>query len=574
MEGKGRKFTREVLVGRKLGCVMILLALALPACAAGKPGEITGYVRNSAGVPQMGAAVEVFAGVTQGMTVFTDARGLYKAAGLVPGTYQVKVTAPTFLPSLRENVALKAGASVLVNVTLSTLFEAVQLLPQAKGGQDEEGWKWTLRSAANRPILRVLDGGPVVVSRNGSEERTLKGRLAFVAGSDAEGFGSAGEMSTQFNFEKPLFSSGMLSVKGNVGYGGGPQSGVVRAAYAHRMADGSRPELALTLRRYASPDVNQRMPALQAMSLRLSDSATLGDFVELRFGTEYQTVQFLSRASAMKPFGSVDLHWSPDTVLEYRYASAEPNMAGAKGSASSLGDVIEAGPRVSMLERGAVLQKARHQEISLSHRVRNTRVQVAAYSDHIRNTALTGAGDLSEPLAEVLPDIYSGTFTYNAGQLNTNGVRVVLQQRFSPALTATLNYSWGGVLDVTGSEMTSAAMQSAIHQEWRHSLGARLSGTMPRVHTQWASSYRFANQRSLTPVDMFDCSPGQMDPYWNVFIRQPIPGTGFLPGKMEALVDLRNLLAQGYVPVIGRDGRTLYLVQSARAVRGGLAFVF
>ena len=66
-----------------------------------------------------------------------------------------------------------------------------------------------------------------------------------------------------------------------------------------------------------------------------------------------------------------------------------------------------------------------------------------------------------------------------------------------------------------------------------------------------------------------DCPIGR-----ELFIRQPIPGTSFLPGKMEALVDLRNLLAQGYVPVIGRDGRTLYLVQSARAVRGGLAFVF
>jgi hypothetical protein len=105
-------------------------------------------------------------------------------------------------------------------------------------------------------------------------------------------------------------------------------------------------------------------------------------------------------------------------------------------------------------------------------------------------------------------------------------------------------------------------------------LGVKVAGDVPRTHTRWVTSYRAANQKSLTPVDMFDCSPGQMDPYWNVFVRQPIPGTGFLPGKMEALVDLRNLLAQGYVPVIGRDGRTLYLVQSARAVRGGLAFVF
>jgi hypothetical protein len=33
-------------------------------------------------------------------------------------------------------------------------------------------------------------------------------------------------------------------------------------------------------------------------------------------------------------------------------------------------------------------------------------------------------------------------------------------------------------------------------------------------------------------------------------------------------------LAQGYVPVVGEDHRTVYLVQSARAVRGGVAFNF
>jgi hypothetical protein len=43
---------------------------------------------------------------------------------------------------------------------------------------------------------------------------------------------------------------------------------------------------------------------------------------------------------------------------------------------------------------------------------------------------------------------------------------------------------------------------------------------------------------------------------------------------MDLIVEVRNLLAQGYVPVFGQDGRTVYLVQSARAVRGGVAFSF
>ena len=53
-----------------------------------------------------------------------------------------------------------------------------------------------------------------------------------------------------------------------------------------------------------------------------------------------------------------------------------------------------------------------------------------------------------------------------------------------------------------------------------------------------------------------------------------MPRMHFVPGKMEAMIDLRNLLSQGYLPVVGPDGKIVYLVQSARSVRGGLAFTF
>jgi hypothetical protein len=73
---------------------------------------------------------------------------------------------------------------------------------------------------------------------------------------------------------------------------------------------------------------------------------------------------------------------------------------------------------------------------------------------------------------------------------------------------------------------------------------------------------------------MFNASPGQSDPFFSLFIRQRIPTLGFLPAHMEALVDVRNLLAQGYVPVVGQDGQTVYLVQAARSIRGGVSITF
>jgi hypothetical protein len=45
--------------------------------------------------------------------------------------------------------------------------------------------------------------------------------------------------------------------------------------------------------------------------------------------------------------------------------------------------------------------------------------------------------------------------------------------------------------------------------------------------------------------------------------------TGF-----EALLDLRNLLAQGYQPYLLGDGSVVVLSQDQRGVSGGLAFTF
>jgi hypothetical protein len=178
----------------------------------------------------------------------------------------------------------------------------------------------------------------------------------------------------------------------------------------------------------------------------------------------------------------------------------------------------------------------------------------------------------SETLPVTAP--YSGTFTYQGKRLDTSGMRAVLQRKLNSDLTATLDYSYGGVLDLDSPPTSLQSARSSIRTVSRHALGGKMSGTIPRARTRWIASYRWTSGQALTPVDLFNDSPGQADPYLNVFVRQPIPSLGFLPGHMEALIELRNLLAQGYIPVLGQDGQTLYLVQSARTVRGGVSFTF
>ena len=258
---------------RKLGFLVTVMSLALPAWSAPDPGTISGYVRSATGVPQMGAVVEVLGAAMLSPRVFTDDRGFYSIKGLAPGSYTVKVSAPSFLPALREKLGLRPGAKLMVNVTLTTLFEAIQLGP-LRGPGDDEDWKWTLRSVANRPVLRVLPDGTHAVVQTGDSggDRDLKGKLVFMAGSSSEGFGGPSDVSTGFSVEHSFMSSGTLSVHGNLGYGGGVPTAVIRTSYSNRFNNGFEPTLAFTVRRLNSPDVNNLHGAgLQALSLTSSD---------------------------------------------------------------------------------------------------------------------------------------------------------------------------------------------------------------------------------------------------------------------------------------------------------------
>jgi hypothetical protein len=219
------------------------------------------------------------------------------------------------------------------------------------------------------------------------------------------------------------------------------------------------------------------------------------------------------------------------------------------------------------------VERAHHHEISVSQRIGKNKVQAAFYSDRVADPVLTGVGDLTAESGEVLPDVYSGTFSYQGNDLETRGMRLVLQRKLFSDLTATLDYAYGGALDLSRSDIELQDAREWIHTERRHAVAAKFSGSIPHAKTRWIASYRWTSGRALTPVDLFNESAGQADPYLNIFLRQPIPAS-FLSGRMEVLVDLRNLLAQGYVPVMGQDGHTVYLVQSARSVRGGVAFNF
>jgi hypothetical protein len=560
----------------KFGWLFIVLALSslTTTAAASNKATISGTVRDASGVPQMGAVVEVL-GVKEVVKAVTDDHGQYRFAEVVPGMYRVKVSALSFLPSLREGISVKSGSSLVVNLTLNTIFEAMQLAPaRARVPQDDDDWKWTLRSVANRPILRVLQGEPVVVvtGPEGKEKKELKAKLAFIAGSEGDDFGNTADMGTAFMVERSLFGSGTVSFNGNVDANQG-RAGMLRASYSHHLTDGSRPEVSFTMRRFATPITAAGEAPLSAMSLGLSNTTSVLGFLDMTYGGDLETVQYIGRTNAWRPFGTIDAHLSPKMMVEYRYATSRGTTRLNKQFESAPADLSESGPRFSLYDGQPLLERARHHEISVSRRfgkTGKTRLQAAAYDDRVTNLTPVGVGD-PDGAVGLVPDIYSNSFAYNAGNFHSHGFRAVAQHEFFPELIATMTYSSGGVLDLAGGQNIENLSYRTVN---RQAVAAKLSGKVPRTKTLWMASYKWTNGQALTPVDQFDASAGEAEPYLDVFIRQPIPQGHFIPAQMEALVDVRNLMAQGYVPVVGQDGQTIYLVQSARSIRGGVAFSF
>ncbi len=562
---------------RILATLAVAISLCVAAAAGVSPGSISGRVRDSSGVAQMGATVEVAGNAGQHLVAFTDGQGFFHVDGLQAGSYDLRVSAPSFMPTLREDVALASGASKVLNITLNTLFEAIRMMPELKRSSDEDdSWKWTLRSTANRPILR-FEGGAAVVVESAQQDHGTKGSLAFMAGGSNEGYGSSADLGTAFNVERSIFHTAVIGLTGDLGYpAGGVPDGLVRVSYQRQNEDGWTPAIALTVRRFSTSDAVPHGGALQALAMSYTDGFSLGDLVDFQYGGDAEAIEFLGReVNGFRPAATAALHLTGNLILEYRYTTEEPNTRGSKGFDSAPADLSESGPRMTMVDGLPLLENAHHHEVSLSQRAGNNKVQIAYFNDRIKDPALLGVGDIGTQPGDILPDVYSGTFSFNGGLLEAQGVRLVLQHRFSNGMTATADYAYGGALDLEQPYLNWGSVRNSLEHGWRHTAALKLNGGIPHCGARWIASYRWTSgDNTLTEVDLFNASAGQADPFFNLFVRQPLPHIHGMPLNMEALIDLRNLLAQGYVPVVGPDGKTVYLTQSARSIRGGLAFTF
>ncbi|MCC6862534.1 MAG: TonB-dependent receptor [Bryobacterales bacterium] len=570
-------------------------------------GSIGGSVTDGTGVPQMGATVLLFNRYDRlCQKVLTGEGGTFEFDHLLPGAYMVRVTLSSFLPAVRKDILVQPGVRSLLNVSLATLFSSVELVypPPEKRAVMTDEWKWVLRSASStRPVLRFtpdshLEAPAPRTSSLAAAFRDTHGLVKVSAGDGGRvsAAGNESDLGTAFALATSLFGNHQLAVAGNIGFGaqsGMPSAGF-RTSYSRDMGAGS-PEVSLTVRQLfapgrmehalvSRPGAEMGMPALRTMSVAFSDASQLSDTLRLEYGFSLDSVTFLDRLNYFSPYGRLSFTPTEFDSFELTYTSgaARPGLAtGMTGPEADLQSEISAlaiFPKVSLLKSRARVQRGEDFEIGYRRKAGSRTYRLAAYREAISNAALSMVGaPVQYASGDILPDLFSDSHVFNAGQFSTSGFTASVTQNFGENLNVTMMYGSGGVLIPEEQDLQSNnpdELRSLIRVRRRHSMTARASGTSPWTGTQFVAGYQWIDRRSATPGHIYSTQGTRADVGLNVFVRQPIPHFGLFSGRVEAVADLRNLLAQGYLPVSFTDGRRLLLVHSPRSFRGGLSFIF
>ncbi len=567
---------RPVLMMRSrhlAGFAMLIALGAAPICGAAT-SSVSGVVRDSSGEPQIGAEVQLLRpDLTVITSVYTNSQGRFLISSLMPGRYAVKAMGLSFLPSLRENVRVHGGT--VVNLTLNTLYEVVQWLPadpRASSAQSDD-WAWTLRSAANRPLLRWLEDGPLVVVSDGSGSKPkLMARL--MATGQAGTFGESGERFSTSVEDTPNDSRELLA---RVDFSPDSNAGM-ESMLGFRQDLGFAGSVESVAAVTVEPDVmSPGGEGLDEASVRNSETMHFGDMMDAEVGANLVMAHLdgvaATSSTAMLPFANVSWH-EGNSTLHYRLATMVQDRAADESQPGAyLPAIVE--------RNGAVaIERGRHQEIGWERRTDASGTSVLVYSDNIENPVLEAMSRLaageSQVIAnsQVLFDPASGLIRAAGPSFGSAGVQARIEHRLPRGNFVQVSYTTGSALVIPAMAQPVAMSQvvSAVRTHRAQMCSISLSGTLDGTGTRWRASYSWQPEETVTELAPF--AVNEPSPYLNVQLRQPIHLTRDGSGGFEALLDVRNLLAEGYSPYILSDGSLLIFAQDQRSLRAGLAFTF
>lgn len=577
---EGTRAVKLVQAGWVAGALLTGV-LCRPALAA-SDAALVGTVRDARGTPQMGALIELLGrDATLIARAFTDDHGRYLLRTANAGVYHLRVSAAFFLPFSKPHLVLRAGMQTVADLTLSALYQAGTVLPAERptAASSPEDWRWVLRSTANRPLLRLAaddadtNTDTAFSGSASSAERVLRpaftAQMLLSAGDGSFGQGGAGQTVTLSRTAASGDVSVLKASLGGVSASGAPASMAVGGEIerSRPMGGGSR----LLVSFASNPGVTTGAGSgYSVLRTAATETFVLGDAVKIDAGTLFTAERLLGNQFQSSPYLRVAVAPSTSLSLEYHYASDRVLQRSE--------DLDEINLPVEVLSDSSgrpLPRRANHQEFALTRHDDKQAITLAVFHDRTSVERVQGGGGLPEASSllglRVITDPGTGTLRLGVNGFSSNGARLAWERTFNSSLSARMEGCVGRAATAPNDPLLLETASAHLSSRVTGAVRASMEFASQRRGTQVDTVYRWQPRRTLTAVDEFDAALNEA--YLGVDVRQRLWTGRHLKG-LDAVLMATNLLAEGYEPVIGPDGQTLYLAQVPRALQGGLALRF
>lgn len=541
-----RRMSIEGFIMRQFRLPLWALVLILPLTAAAAPlsGTISGTVKDDAGKPLVGALINVYDAITSKevlKTARTDKQGRFLAANLIPGHYVLRAMAEGYKSQLVTAARVIPSQTSFFNFTLKRVSEMMSV-------QDElESYHRVLRR--NRHVFQFDHGEPL----EDEEEPFISKPHGIVSFYATQEFSSSPSATTNagidFAVTQMLTPDLEMVIAGQGGIGPYSRQRIETQTTITSIDDH---KLSFTFGyshlplRASIEDLGRE--SLKQYQISLLDRWSIADPLVILYGVDITKFEGAYRDTQVTPRLGIDLQV---TGRDRLYAALfSPTSDYLKDSNDFETSTVEFTEPILLEIDSYVPVGRRRYEVGYVHRFASqAQLETAIFYDSFLNR---NTGVLSTSLDTDQAVEQRGS---------AHGVRVIFSRPISENISASVGYAVG-----QGQQFEPAQKRFSVG--YFQVFSGRLNAQFIRTGTKISAIFRVSGRNAFFAIDPFQQKLRALDPSLNVYLTQQLPMFGFIPGRWEAILDVRNLLDSH----IDDSPRLVY--GQWRSVRGGFTVRF
>ena len=516
--------------------------------------SISGYVRDRGGSPLPGALVIVRADnpAEAGRMILTDALGFFSVSDLLSGEYTVQVRMLRFLPVAKKTVRVNAGRQAMLTINLQT---ALDLIQRSRSDWDQviDDVVWTLRSApSTRPVLRLVSDSDVPEEGISSEPvATYSGHFQIFTSSVGTPAGTAEGLGSEFALTLPLTTRSQVTLVGK--YSEAPdQPRGFSALYEFESGDRQQSTLAVKVRQGALLASEQSQAGLDMRELNVEYGETFrwSNHLEFGYGAEVGWAHTVNGHNYLRPEFSVS--WVPQVRTALTFATTTQAPTNSDDPTRSQG----------YFDRTVYIppsqERYSHSKAMLSYILsENQSVSAWVFRDRIDTQALLLESAGGNPHIVILDTSKSPSI----------GLCINLDRQFRD-FEAGIGYTYAKGPGLATTVRSPRNLGDQLVNQKFQVVTARLKASLDWTQTGITAVYRWVSAPSATQLDPYQQFAEYDDPTLSLTITQDLPTLRLVPGKLQAILDARNLFELSFGP------QRLRFAHSPRLVKWGLNIRF